>query len=60
MYQFDVLKETNGINDTSLGDYQSLNCKIPKKWRNIIINNSQECIPTKYNVTCNFYVKYLL
>ena len=59
MYQFDALKETYGINGTFL-DYQSLIHKIPNNWKNIIINNRQVCIQTKYNVTCNIYVKYLL
>ena len=59
MYQFDALKETYGINGTFL-DYQLLICKIPNNWKNIIVNNRQVCIQTKYNVTCNIYVKYLL
>ena len=59
MYQFDALKETYSINGTFL-DYQSLIRKIPNNWKNIIINNRQVCIQTKYNVTCNIYVKYLL
>ena len=56
MYQFDALKETYG----TFLDYQSLIRKIPNNWKNIIINNRQVCIQTKYNVTCNIYVKYLL
>ena len=59
MYQFDALKETYGINGTFL-DYQSLIRKIPNNLENIIINNRQVCIQTKYNVTYNIYVKYLL
>ena len=31
-------------------DYQSLIRKIPNNWKNIIINNRQVCIQTKYNV----------
>ena len=58
MYQFDVLKETYGINGTYL-DYQSLIRKIPNDVKKIIINNRQICIQTKYNVTYNIYVKYL-
>ena len=59
MYQFDALKETYGINGTFL-DYQSLIRKIPNYWKDIIINNRQVCNQTKYNVTCNIYVKHLL
>ena len=59
MYQFDALKETYGINGTFF-DYQSLIRKIPNNWKNTIINNRHVCIHTKYNVTCNIYVKYLL
>ena len=59
MCQFDALKETYGINGTFL-DYQSLIRKIPNYWKDIIINNRQVCIQTKYNVTCNIYVKHLL
>ena len=58
MYQFYVLKET--YYGTNVFDYQSSIRKIPNKWKNIIINNRQVCIQTKYNVTCNFYVKYVL
>ena len=59
MYQFGVLKETYGFNGTFL-DYQSLIRKIPNNWKNITINNRQVSIQTKYNVTCNINVKYLL
>ena len=44
----------------ALFDYQSLIRKLPNNWKNIIINNKQVCIQTKYNVTCNIFVKYLL
>ena len=54
MYQFDVLKDTYGTNDISL-IRKTLN-----NWKNIDINNMQVCIQTKFNLTCNFYVKYLL
>ena len=58
-YQFDILKEMYGINSTFL-DYQSLIHKIPNYWKNMIINNRLVSIQTKYNVTCNIYVQYLL
>ena len=58
-YQFDVLREMYGINGTFL-DYQSLVHKIPNYWENMIINNRLVSIQTKYNVTCNIYVQYLL
>ena len=58
-YQFDVLKEMYGINGTFL-DCQSLIHKIPNYWKNMIINNRLVSIQTKYNVTCNIYVQYLL
>ena len=41
-------------------DYQSLIRRISNNWKNIIINNTQVCIHTEYNVTSNFYVKCLL
>ena len=41
-------------------DYQSLIPKITNNWKTIIINKRQVCIQTKYNVTCDFFVKYLL
>ena len=57
--QFDVFKEMYGVNGTFL-DYQSLIHKIPNYWKNMIINNRLVCIQTKYNLTCNIYVQYLL
>ena len=41
-------------------DYQSLIHKIPNYWKNMIINNRLVSIQTKYNVTCNIYVQYLI
>ena len=59
LYHFDVFKEMYGVNSIFL-DYQSLNLIIPNYWKNMIINNRLVCIETKYNVTCNIYVQFLL
>ena len=48
-----------GVNGTFLYN-QSLIHKIPNYWENMIINNRLVSIQTKYNVTCNIYVQYLL
>ena len=58
IYHIDVVKETYVINGTFL-DYQSFILKIPNYWKHDK-NNRLVCIQTKYNVTWNFYMQYLL